>query len=320
MLKKQELNSKEPSIGIPNKKLILLFGGGFLFLFIGLVTWIFLVSPFTFHTLIWVDYQNKDGAPIGYLYELHNATENIGVYISSETQISSQDYEIADGWSLSFHSVADVWNPRVCSVTPSAIASNGDIFMLGTTKNSNSSTRDYDSSLLMFEKEESKITGASINNYKYWGEKLFLNSVDEPFYFAMQENELYTYTLNPSSKKLKKKFISSVKESERVRVTRDIRDFSPIIGIYDTQSLADKKYNFQNGSLIEFSDTEETASSSTSREEVTSTHRYGITSTFVLGSPYETKVFYKQKKILEFKKEAKIYSFIIGSYSENNKN
>lgn len=262
--------------------------------------------------LDWVPFQNSPDTIKGFLLSLQNVDEGKAVYIASDKDLRVEDYIAASGWEVALHSQEGIWNPRVCSRVPSVIDSNGDMFMLETHKNESGS---FSSRFIWFQRKTESTVEADIRPLRYLRNSLFLSINDNPSFFGVRDGFLYLYTFHPETKIFTELALKQAKEEENYIIKRD-EAWEPIVEVYNEKLLHTTRFSYHKNTLIpfdgEFSDGDVAY--------IADTHRLfdlgnGVSSLYLLTSPYETEVLNEGEPVLTFNRTSKVYTYIVGSYS-----
>ena len=261
--------------------------------------------------LNWTPFQNAPDTIKGFLLSLQNAGEGKVVYIASDKEPRAEDYVAAPGWEVVVHSQEGIYNPRVCSQVPSVIDSNGDIFMLETYKNESGT---FSSRFIWFERKTETTVEADIRPLRYLRQSLFLNAADQPSFFGVRDGFLYIYSFNPKTEIFTEQALRQAREEEHYIIKRD-EAWVPVIEIYDEKRLSTARFSYVANALVPFTG----KLSDGSVEYIGDTHRRfglgnGVSSLYLLLNPYETEVLNEEESVLKFNRDAKVYTYIVGTY------
>ena len=247
----------------------------------------------------------------GFLLELKNDEEGVGVYIASDKVPSESDYLLVEGWKLSMISGGKLWNPRVCAQMPVWITGEGDIVMLDTRR---SNAGIFKSFLVLFNAQDKNILETDVTNLGYMGNVTFIDAVGNPFFFGTHDEKLFVYTLLSSKSALEERFVDILESDKNVKVVYD-SNREPIIKMYD-KTFVSKYFTYTNSSLqfVEKPDILNLTRYLNEEYSIVS-HLNDIEVYSSLDTSYGSKIMYKGKSVFEFGRESKVYTYTIGSYT-----
>lgn len=270
-------------------------------------------TPLTEHepSLNWIPFKNQPVSATGFLLELRNKETNLSIYIASDQELDQEDYVIAPSWEIATRSQEDIWNPRVCAQVPTTITDQGDIFMLQGYKDENLETHYR---FIWFQNASNKTIESDAEPFDYLADSLFAHNGSEPLFFGVTDQNLYAYSFNPHSQLFTKKRAYDAVSDEAFSIKKDL-DGSPVIAIYDSETLNTSNFSFSTKSLQPFTGT----ISRGNMEVYDETQQIfnlgnGVRAKYLVDTPYKTSVLYGDETVLSFIGSAKIYSYIIGSY------
>ena len=262
--------------------------------------------------LRWVEYSDSPTSPKGYLLELSDAA-GTRIYIASDKEFGEESYTIAPDWHIEMITQGEVWNPRVCARMPVTITPNGDIFMLETFRNERN---EFSSSLIRYIRDENALTKANIDAIRYSGKFFFQDENNQPYFFSTGDDALYKYTVDTQESSLIGSVFFELSNTETVTLARDA-DFLPVFKVFDGKNFVGTNYRYKNGGLEKFD------------EELPSMHRYlgdetivndlqhTVEAHYLVSGPYGTKILFEGEVVLEFKPEAQVFTYVIGSYKDS---
>jgi hypothetical protein len=263
--------------------------------------------------LVWDEYALESKNEPGYLVLLQNLDQHSFAYISLDKNPVSESIFLGEGWEIELLSEGELWNPRICSKVPTVITPDGDIYMYEIRRGAGGM---YDSYVTWFDHSTNSISEFNIGSGKFIGKSLFLDSRQNPYFIIENEGSLWLTLIDRNADTLVQKRIKQLKKSEGVTATVSNEQL-PILEVYDSKTFSTKKLTLQNNSLVEFTGDSKN-NLITYPDEIHALHnlKNGFVATYRLDGPYETNVLYYEKVVLEFVPEEKIYSYIIGSFTQ----
>lgn len=262
--------------------------------------------------LQWNFYDNATSeSESGYLLELKNEKEGVGVYIASDSVPLEIDYVLAEGWKLHTVSQGKLWNPRVCVQMPVWITGEGNILMLDTRR---SDAGIFKSFLVLFDAQDKNILETDVTNLNYIGNATFLDSSGNPFFFGKRDEKLFVYTLLTLKGALEERFVDILESDKSVMVVFD-SNREPLIKMYD-KTFVPKYFTYKN-SFLQFEEKPNILNLTRYLNEEYSiiSHLNDIEVYSSLDTSYRSKIMYKGESVFELGSDSKVYTYSIGSYS-----
>lgn len=260
----------------------------------------------------WTGYSGSTTGVKGYLYGLSNPSNSYRVYVSVDRQLSQLfDVVLAEGWSLVEIIEGELWNPRVCAKLPLTITPEGSVVMFEARR---VTPGRFVNKLIWFDKSSETIKEAPFAYGDFLGRLMYIDVDGKPYFLSTKESVITKKTIDLIKSNINA--IQIVKLEERDSASIEIREYNkPIIKVLRAATLRTELFSFDNNSI---SVVAELPDSKIWRREENVFTVIGLGNEFEAryqpGKPYETKVTHKGQEILAFKPEAKIFSYILGSY------